>query len=103
VVIGDFNLGGVALFPAETNSPLVIDPNRMLSFAIAFQELEPVAGRGSQIMQILCPVDNSEFAPSGVLNLVGQLSGSSSIKDQFGFTVCKRGDQSLLPCIIAAR
>ena len=45
----------------------------------------------------------SEFAPGGVLNVGGQLSGLVSLKDQFGFTVCKRGDQSILLGNIGAR
>ena len=40
-----------SLWPFETYSPLIIDPNVILTAAIPFQRLEPVAWKGGYILQ----------------------------------------------------
>lgn len=51
MIIDDFNTFSTAIFPNETDPPLVIDANRMLPFAIPAQGLQPVSGRNPQILK----------------------------------------------------
>jgi len=42
MIINDLDIIGVAASPDETNAPLIIDSDAMLTLAIAFQRLKPV-------------------------------------------------------------
>jgi hypothetical protein len=42
MAIGDLYIEGVAIAKAKADTPLIIDPNRMLSRAVVFQGLQPV-------------------------------------------------------------
>jgi hypothetical protein len=55
--------------PNETNTPLIVDPDRMLSLSIGLQRLKPVAGRHAQIVEELGLVQETEFSQSNVLNV----------------------------------
>lgn len=44
VVIGDLNVIGVAVAPAEAHSPLVVDPDRVLPFPVMPQLFQAVPG-----------------------------------------------------------
>ena len=48
VVVNDLNVLGSRRGPAEADAPLVVDADTVLSFAIALEHLEPIAGRGTQ-------------------------------------------------------
>jgi hypothetical protein len=56
VVIGDLNVEGVPILPAEANAVLVVDPNAVLPFAIARQGFELVAGDRGQVARRGCPI-----------------------------------------------
>ena len=58
VVIGDLNVEGVSILPAEANAVLVVDPNAVLPFAIARQGFELVAGDRGQVARRDCPVSD---------------------------------------------
>jgi len=51
VVVGDFDVVGIAGFPSETDAVLVVNPNAELPFPVAFQGFQPVARRCLQIVQ----------------------------------------------------
>jgi hypothetical protein len=51
VVVDDFYVVGVAVTPSETDTPLVVDPDAVLAFAIAFEGFEPIGRRYAQIIQ----------------------------------------------------
>jgi hypothetical protein len=41
-IVRDLNIEGIAVAEAKADTPLVIDPDRMLSSAVAFQGFEPI-------------------------------------------------------------
>jgi hypothetical protein len=51
MVINDLDVVDISLSPGEANPPLLIDPDTMLSLAIAFQSLKPVAWRDLQVLE----------------------------------------------------
>jgi hypothetical protein len=51
VIIDYFNVKCVTVLPCEADAPLVIDPDIVLPFAIAFQRLKPVARWHPKVLQ----------------------------------------------------
>src|SRR5215467_12000361 len=51
VVICDLNLVGMSVFPAETDSKLIVDPNTVLTGASGAQRLESIAWGTRQVPQ----------------------------------------------------
>lgn len=44
VVIGDLDIVGVTVFPAEAETPLIVDPDAVLPRAGAFERFQAVLG-----------------------------------------------------------
>jgi len=65
VVVTELDLIGIAVFKAEADAPLVIYRDRVLSATIAFERMQPIAGRDLQVVD-----------PSGGIDLL-QLAHSS--------------------------
>ena len=51
VVIDDLDVMRIAVVPAETDAPLVVDADAVLAIAVSFQCLQAVAGRYAQVVQ----------------------------------------------------
>ena len=47
MVIHDFYFPGIFIMPNETNSPLIINSDAMLTFSVATHLFQPVTGRNS--------------------------------------------------------
>jgi hypothetical protein len=58
VVINDFDRVRSFVFPDKTYSPLIIDSNAVLSFAVASKTFQSVAGESGQIGQCGCLVQS---------------------------------------------
>jgi hypothetical protein len=43
VVIGDFDVVGIAIFPVKTDSPLIVNSDAVLAFPIAMQPFQAIA------------------------------------------------------------
>jgi hypothetical protein len=52
VIIDDFHFVTMAITPNKTDSPSIVDPNRVLPFAIASQSFQLIAGRRRQNVQL---------------------------------------------------
>jgi hypothetical protein len=62
VVIDDFNVFGIAIGPAKTDAPLVIDSNAVLPSTVTAEFLDPITGRDAEILQLDRRVDEAELA-----------------------------------------
>lgn len=49
MVINNFNVVRAVRFPAEINSPLVVDADGVLAFAAALEGFQPVAWRNAKL------------------------------------------------------
>jgi hypothetical protein len=58
----------IFIAPNKTETPLIVDPYAVLSFAITMQRFEPVSGRSRQIAQVYCAIQLTEFAPIHLFN-----------------------------------
>src|SRR6266852_4784698 len=52
VVVDDFDIGRTLLGPCETDAPLVVDADRMLSAPVSRERFEPVRRRRAQVIEI---------------------------------------------------
>src|SRR6266446_1848278 len=64
VIVDDFHIVAMALTPDKTDSPLIIDPNRVLPFPIASQCFQLISRRRSQNAQLRRSVNLEQF-PQG--------------------------------------
>jgi hypothetical protein len=62
VVIGDFNLKCVAVTPNEADPELIVDPDTMLSFAVALQCFQAISREKSQIRELPGGMYLNEFS-----------------------------------------
>jgi hypothetical protein len=51
MVINDFNILSAMTRPAETDAPLIIDPDAVLSLPLAPQSFQPIAGGNAQVFE----------------------------------------------------
>ncbi len=64
MVVHNFDFRCVPVEPIETDSPLVIDANGMLSLAIAFEFFQPISRGRPKVEQSMRIIDHSQF-PQG--------------------------------------
>ena len=80
VIVGDLDLESIALPPDEANSPLVIDPNAVLTLAVAREFLEVVSRRNIQICQAISCIQNPKFDVGPALDIMGKAATRLPIK-----------------------
>jgi len=64
VITDDFDIVAMALTPDKTDSPLIIDPNRVPPFPIASQCFQLISRRRSQNAQLRRSVNLEQFPQS---------------------------------------
>jgi len=62
MVVAYFDVEGVAVHETKADSPLFVDRNRMLAFAITSETMQPVAGGDLEVAESSCRVDLLELA-----------------------------------------
>ena len=87
VIIGDLDIECIAIFPAEADPPLIVDPDTVLAFSVPRQLFEPIPGRDSQIRQGVGRVKHQELPQRRALNALRELSRTFAAKDPFGLWV----------------
>jgi hypothetical protein len=83
----------VSVFPDEAEAIAVVDPNAVLSGAVAFQCLERIAGR-TEIVERPGRVQLKQFSNGGLLDGL-KSPGSDSKKYLLGFGISERPDHVL--------
>ena len=92
MVIDDFDVGTVAVFPAKADAPLVVDPDAPLAGPITGERFKPVAGRdakeikGGGSMQLL------QLALGDPLHILRESGGETPVKELFRFFAGERAD-----------
>jgi hypothetical protein len=61
MVVRHFDLVGVATIPPEADSPLIVDPDAVLTLSTACQFLQTIPGRARQILESLRGFEDQEF------------------------------------------
>ena len=52
VVVDDFGIDGPFLSPGETDAPLIVDPDEVLTTTVAGQRLKPVCPWYAEVIEI---------------------------------------------------
>jgi hypothetical protein len=98
VIVHDLDFVNVALSPHEAETPLVVNPNAILPFAIPMQCLQAIAGRSCQIAQFRGAVQLPKLSPRNALNSPKAPAGLPTVKSP-GFGAAERLDHGL-DCIV---
>jgi hypothetical protein len=91
MVIDDFNLGRIAVLPAETDSPLIIDSNTVLTAPISGESFQSISGWDPQIGKCIRRIQDQKPSQCHTLNSAESL-GISSLKDLFSLPAAKPSD-----------
>lgn len=92
VIVRYLDFMSVAVLPLETDAPLIVDSDAMLSFAISLQFLQVVRGRNLQVVQVFGVVDHAKLTKGHLLNVYGQFPRSLSAVNLFSFFILERLD-----------
>jgi hypothetical protein len=93
MIVGDFNVKGVAILPAETDSILIVNSDAILPGSVSLQSLQPVCRRRCQIPKLFRAIDLDQPAESDAGDLLERFD-APLMKDRLGIFVPKRADQT---------
>ena len=93
MVVGDLHVFSARSLPSEDDAPLVINSYCMISGQIAAQQMEVVARRHPQIVQLRGRVDQAELGKRYFLNPSRQLPASLLLKNLPGLPITKATNQ----------
>ena len=80
MIIINLNIVCIPVLPFETDSPLMVNANAMLSLSLPGQCFKLVSRRDSQVLHRRTAVQHSELSKCDLLNIVRQFSGKPPIK-----------------------
>jgi hypothetical protein len=92
VIIGDLNIVCIAVLPDKTDSPLVVDPDAVLTLPISRELLETVTRWRFEVLQRFRPIQNREFAKSRPLYNWRQPPGPLALENLLGLSVTEASD-----------
>lgn len=92
MVVDDLDVPGFAIAPHETDPPLVVDANAVLSLSISAQCLQTIAGRHAQIRELLRGVEHKKLFPRTPLNLGRQTANGKTRENRGRALVAKAPD-----------
>ncbi|KAK0352875.1 hypothetical protein LTR94_019054 [Friedmanniomyces endolithicus] len=92
MVIADFDIVAASVAPAETDPPLLIDPDRILPAPVARQGLQPVAGWYAKLVQRQASIQQTQLSQRRLLDIARQPPRSLTAPDLFRFTVAETAD-----------
>jgi hypothetical protein len=62
VIVHYFHVNGISVFNPKADTPLVIDTDAPLTFAVSLQSLQPVAGRRTEVFKPIGIVKHLQLA-----------------------------------------
>jgi len=81
VVINNFNVIGVPVFPVEADSPLVVNSDTPLTFSVASELLKPVGRRDAEEFQGCRSMNLRQFPKANPLNIHRQPGRKRTLKN----------------------
>lgn len=95
MIVRDFDLLRVGSIPCETNAPLVIDANAVLTGTAAFQRLQSVARRQAEEGEFNRRIDQLEFDESAALHIRWKSAGANAAPEFFSLRIGKVPDHAV--------
>lgn len=81
MIVGDFHVQGIAVFPAEADPPLIIDPNAVSALPIPGQLFQAIPWGNSQIAQSIGGVKDEELLERRAVYFRWELSRALAPED----------------------
>jgi hypothetical protein len=69
MIVDNLHVVSVAFSPHKTDTPLVVDTDAMLPFAVSFQWMKSIAPRHAQIHQTFGSVQHQQFSSRRLSNI----------------------------------
>ena len=85
MVVHDFNVNGIAIYPNEAYSPLIVDPNAVLSITFSPQRFQSVRWWNTQVVYRSSIVQHPELSPGDLLNALWQALRTNPVPDFLRF------------------
>ena len=89
MIVDNFDVKCIGLAPAETDPPLIVNPNAVLPPPIAFQGFQPIPRRRSERAQLHRAVQLAQL-PAGNLLKRGKTRNTLAPMNSFGVATAKR-------------
>ena len=90
MIIGYLDIKCITVLPPETQSPLRVNADAMLSFAVAFQWLQPIRGRQHHEFQVCRRVQLRKLQTRPFTNLRREAPLRRTLKKPSRIPVCER-------------
>ena len=87
MVVDEFNVERITRAPAETDTPLLIHADAMLSRSVTLELFESVSRRDSEIVEDGRRIQHLEFPKGYALNIRPELSDGVAPKEALGVAV----------------
>ena len=91
-------MGTIGL-PFKTYSPLIVDPNTVLPFPIAFKRFQLVAGRDAQVIQRRRCMQLQQFSSSNPFNIL-ESSNRLAVEKRLSIGTQKRSDHRAIVFLV---
>jgi len=94
MVIRYFNVKRVTAAPFETDSPLVINSNAMLSYTITAKFFKSIRRGNSQVIEVNGIVDHTQLSQSYLLYIGWKLPRTLALINLFSFSILEGFDHA---------
>ena len=94
MIIRYSNVVRVSVGPAEAYSPLIVNPDAVLSSAIANQFFQSISGWRTQIVERLCGIENQQFTQARTSDNERNSLYRLSAKETLRLKIAKAADHS---------
>ncbi len=94
MIVDDFNIEGIMSFPPETDSPLIVDSNAVLSDALPLQGFQSVPRWCPKISDLVRVVQHSKFPARDALDVLWQPTGNLTAPDSLRLGAAEGPDHS---------
>jgi hypothetical protein len=78
MIIHNFDIESVAFTPLETDPPLVINADAVLTRSITAKQLKTIGRRDAQVLQGDCTIQHTQLAESHLLHVVREFPRESA-------------------------
>ena len=92
MIIGNFNLVNAIVTPTETDTPLLVDANAVLTLPITTQRFKPVGGWNTEIIHGGGMMQHDKFSFRKALDILRQFFRKTAMKDCFCLLSLERFD-----------
>jgi hypothetical protein len=94
MIVNKLDLIRIAIPPAQADAPLIIDANTVLARSVAFEFLQAVAGRDSQVFELLGRVNEPELPQHRPLQVSREAPHGLALKEPLDVPISKALDHS---------